>query len=187
MALAILFVGDSHLARLRASAVRIPVNANLRWDSMRGGGLTHLQSAVENLEWDEFERVPDIVVVFIGGNDLDRENCDAAWLAAIYAAYLNRLADLGARVMVLAQWPRPGARIGGVNFITNVRWFEERLKQSVRGGVWLWQWDKGLRFNSSFYASDGVHCARYKYKKVARYLSAACIAAIRNLRWWTFY
>jgi hypothetical protein len=184
--MALSFIGDSHLARLWSSGTRFPVNARLDFHCERGGGLGYLQSTIEEFEWETAE-LPDVAVIFLGGNDVDSWDCSPVELAGVYAVYLNRLADMGTRVMFMAQWPRPGARIGGVNFMTNVGLFEEALRCRVAQGVWLWQWDRGMRFSDSFFGRDGVHCSAFKYRKVARYLAAAGIAGFRNLHWWKFH
>lgn len=59
---------------------------------------------------------PDIVVVFLGGNDLDSGDVDAMKMASSYAAEYNKLSAMGWQVVIRSWlWPKPGSRIGVVN------------------------------------------------------------------------
>ena len=181
----VIFIGDSHLRRLPAAGTRIPLFGDVQFWCKGGVGLNYLKKSVELVRNKSVERrvpCPEVVVVFIGGNDLDRWDCSPVRLAVQYAHELEELGKCGCKVVYLRQWPRPGARIGGINFQTNLNLFEHALAGALSTGVWVWDWDRSLHFTGSFFSRDGVHCQPFKYKKVGRYLAAASIAAVRSSR-----
>lgn len=167
-------IGDSHLHWLHATGVS--VQANITWHTMRGGKLPFLLEAIELIEW---ERSVDVVVVMLGGNDLDQENLDVKALSNAYTFAFERLARSCQSLIYMAAWPRPGSRIG-LNYWTNVGIFEWLLARNSR--VWMWKWDRSLTFTRQFYARDGIHCARIRYKKVSRYLTAAILAGVKQIK-----
>ena len=139
-----------------------------------------LEDAVDDIEWDVRIREPhisDMVVVFIGGNDLDSPDVDVRRLASRYIDLYERLAKTGSHVIVFSQWPRPGARIGGVGFWTNALWFDHLLRQRAKVFS-VWDWDRRLRACEDFFV-DGVHCKPQMYKRVMRYFSAAIFFGMR--------
>jgi hypothetical protein len=177
-------VGDSHLWRLIESGERLPFEVEMASWLRRGGGVMYLEAVVDDLEWDTKVRSPpvsDLTVVFLGGNDLDRPDVDVPALARRYSYLYERLARLGTDVVVLEQWPRPGARIGGVSFRTNALWFDHLLKAYARGSYTVYHWDRQLRPNEVFFMNDGVHCRPSRYRKVMRYFASAVFAGLRSL------
>jgi branched-subunit amino acid aminotransferase/4-amino-4-deoxychorismate lyase len=175
-------IGDSHLARLFRSGTRLPCKVDEALWCRGGAGVRYLESIVDDIEWEEVKREPlvsDLVVVFIGGNDLDKPNVDVRALASTYANLYDRLKKLGSEVVVLTQWSRPGARIGGVNFQTNALYFDHLLTEQARDFT-VWAWDTRLRAHSEFFV-DGVHCHQSVYKRVMRYFSAAIFHGIRRM------
>ena len=183
------FIGDSHLARLVEAGVRFPVSGKLRYWTRRGGRIDFLARAVNDILGYEGERasVADVTVIFIGGNDIDASNVNIRAVATQFVSACNRLVQAGSMVFVCEQWPRPGARYGLINYQTNLEFFEHLVETGLDQGAWLWHWDKSLKFSDSFFGRDGVHCASYKCKKVARYFCAAAVAAARKLNWRLYY
>ena len=177
-------VGDSHLARLFQSGVRLPVEVNLAQWCRGGAGLAYLEGIVEKMEWEELPRTPqvsDVTIIFIGGNDLDRWDCNIQQLVTRYVSLCDRLARLGSRVVMLTQWPRPSARIGGVNFRVNQLYFNHLLQDQAHHFV-VWSWDRRLRTGGEgFFGRDGVHCSPAMFKRVMRYFTAAVFAGLRAI------
>lgn len=176
-------IGDSHLARLFKAGMKLSVEADLALWCRGGVGSDYLEKVIDDIEWDTLSRNPqisDLVVVFIGGNDLDTPDLDVVGLASRYITLYSRMASLGSQVIVLAQWSRPGARVGGVTFQTNALLFDHLLCQQARDFV-FWRWDKGLRAHSQFFQDDGVHCHPWAYKRVMRHFSSAVFQGVRNL------
>lgn len=181
MSLKLVIIGSSHIRRLLDAAVPIPLHSmEIAWRCEGGARLPMLRGVVDDIEWQILER-PDVVVVFLGGNDLDSRDVDARRLASLYATEYNSLAAMGCEVVILRGWPRPGARIGPITYWTNVESFEDEMADLLRDGCHLWTWDRSLTFTSQFFAFDGVHCRPTRYKKVMRYLVSAVLFAVRRL------
>lgn len=173
-------IGDSHLHRIRGET--FPLDANIVFWSRRGGGVDYLEEAIGLIQRDNSRNISqDIVVVFIGGNDLDAPYVAVRQLANRVAVIISRITRVAGAVAVLKQWPRPGAR-EGLNYWTNAQYFDYLLPDLLVMNCFTWKWDRTMRFNSSFFARDGVHCQPGRYKKVVRYLASAVLAAIRFLR-----
>ena len=146
-------VGDSHLARLFKSGERLPFEVDLAQWCRGGASLSYLESIIDRMEWEELQRSPqvsDLTVVFLGGNDLDRPNLVVCDLVSSYATQLRRLSQMGTEVVVLTQFPRPGARIGGVNFWTNAVYFDHLLTLQSKGDFRTCSWDPKLRPHGEF-------------------------------------
>jgi hypothetical protein len=179
-------IGDSHLARLEAAGARLPIDGSVDLWTRKGGGIEYLEYMVEEIDWDMFGRFPklasDITIIFLGGNDLDVDTCVPHRLADRFGRAIRKLVELDSIVFVMAQWPRPGARIGALNYWTNVGIFEGLLAKQLPEGCQVWDWDDQLRTNAYFFSRDGVHCVAQRHKKVGRYLASAAVAAARQLR-----
>ena len=173
-------IGDSHVARLKREWFAL--EADMCFWAKRGGGLRHLQDTVDAIEWAE-DRVDiaDVTVVFLGGNEMDSV-VDLKEKALAFAAEINRLSSVSRVVMIMRAWQRPGARIGAINYWTNVSYFEHLLSGMLFPSCWLWRWDRSLTFTHRFFARDGVHCRDGKLKAVVRYMTSAVLAGIRRLR-----
>lgn len=178
------FIGDSHLARLVESGVRFPCQGRCRFFSRKGAKINFLEDTTRNI----IRRgVADVTVIFIGGNDIDNKYADVRDLAERYAAAANSLQRKGSLVMIMDQWKRPGARAGECTYTTNLEYFNYIFPKLINFEVWQWEWGKRIVFNKNFFYKDGVHCTRFQYRKVARYLGAAAIAAARRLCWQLYY
>jgi hypothetical protein len=179
-------IGDSHLARLEAARTYIPIEGKVELWARRGGGIAHLEKVIDDIEWDMLGRYPrvgsDITIVFLGGNDIDKPFFNPKRLANRYARAVEQLVRMDSMVIIMAQWPRPGARVGGVHFRTDTLLFEKYLCDQLPASAWLWEWDSQMRFNDYFFQRDGVHCVPLRMVKLSRYLSAAAIAAARLFR-----
>lgn len=175
------FIGDSHLARLINDGVRFPCRGMCKFFARRGGKINYLEHVVGEII--NYRGVADVTVIFIGGNDIDNEYADITSLASRYAKVVNLLQQLGSKVMVMDQWRRPGARAGELTYTINLEYFNYLFSQLINAGVWQWKWGKRIVFNEKFFHLDGVHCRQGQYRKVARYLGAAAIAAARSFYW----
>jgi lysophospholipase L1-like esterase len=173
-------IGDSHLHRLLEADVRLPIAGSVTCWTKRGGGLLFLEQTVHSI----LQRgVADVTLVFLGGNDIDSHSLDLDSLTDRFVTALQALEDAGSLVVMMDQWPRPGARVGSYWYEQSEKYFKQIMEEKLAGRawIWLWEWDRSVRFNETFFHFDGVHCATYMHKKVARYLCAAAIAAARRL------
>ena len=172
-------IGDSHLHRLLQAETRFPMEGSVTYWTKRGGGAAFLEETVHSI----LQRgAAEVSVVFLGGNDIDSW-CGMDALVNRFVVALEALVKAGSLVILMDQWPRPGARIGGYQYSQRAATFKGRLEHQLASNhwVWMWDWDKGVSFTTEFFYWDGVHCAACRYKKVARYLGAAAIAAARAL------
>ena len=176
----ILIVDSSHLARLEASEISLAIRQRLHFHCVGGARLGFLRSVMDDVERERIPR-PSIALFFLGGNDIDNYRSEPESLAREYAAIYNRLSIIGTIVMIMRQWPRPGARIGAERYWQKVQVFEHHLENLIDRNCWIWAWDRTLRFNGSFFKQDGVHCRETKYKKVARYIRSPLLFAIKRL------
>ena len=102
-----------------------------------GAGLSFLEDVSYEVEWREY----DVIVIFMGGNDLDNADLDCRSMARDYCSVLRRIVSSGKLVVFMRGWPRPGAREGAVNYWTNVGQFEYHL-QKMLPNMWYWSWDR---------------------------------------------
>ena len=173
-------IGDSHVARLRDTPIAI--DTEMYFWVQRGGRWTHLRDTLQRIAADSNrDRLRDVIVIFIGGNDLDTQEVNVSNLAALYGDLLNRAESISGAVMFMAAWPRPGSRYS-VEYWTNVEYFEHLLKGRIGQKCQLWRWDRTLTFTERFFSHDGIHCHVRRYKKVVRYLMSAILAAMKRVR-----
>ena len=148
-------IGDSHLSRLRE--MHFPIEANVYFWSLRGGGIGHLRNSLMHISEDgSRQSVTDVIVIFLGGNDMDTPFADVAEMANRYLELLSFAERVASTVMVMKIWPRPGSR-QGTNYWTNVGYFEHLLEKSIGERCCIWGWDRSMTF-TIFFAPDGIHC-----------------------------
>ena len=136
-------VGDSHMVRLQQGEDTLPVQQQVEYECARGAGIGLLQKLVDDLEWEE-RPAPHVILIFLAGNDLDARDISPADVAEKYEIEARRLARLSIKVIFMSQWPRPGARVGGVNFWTNVLYYQHLLVSSLPSEVGFWYWHRYL-------------------------------------------
>jgi len=137
MSVKVAIIGDSHLAAIAGST--FPIVGDLDLKFKRGGKLDFLETCVDDMEWSMFAP-PDVVVIFLGGNDVDSLYCDVPAIANRILGLIDRLEAMARKVYIMRQWPRPGARHGDISYWTNVQYLEKLLNDS--GRVRPWAWDK---------------------------------------------
>ena len=170
-------IGDSHLRGIYPR--EFSFEGNIQIECKPGSGMTFAKQVVDRIEESSGLR-PHIFILAIGGNDLDKKVVEVPELVKKFVAIADVARSMNAVVMIMGQWPRPGARHGAVSYTTNVEYFEYLLRKQLPDNAWLWNWDKGLRVRAAnFFRGDGVHCQPKWKKKVKRYLLSAILAAIR--------
>lgn len=173
-------IGDSHFDNLKN--YKFPLDVELVSWTKRGGGVAYLEQTLEDIKQDRARNInTDIIIVFIGGNDLDQPFVPVKKLATRFSLMINKIARVAGGVAILKPWPRPGAR-QGLNYWTNVELFNHFLPDMLVMNSWMWSWDKSMKFSTSFFARDRVHCRPEQFKKVIRYTTSAILAAIKFLR-----
>lgn len=173
----ICIIGDSHMARLRNSGKPLPIRGNITWRVRSGAKIEFLRDVVEDVITRNQDY--DLVIVSMGGNDLDSPFVIVNDLIQKFVNELIRLLTKTPLVLFMEQWPRPGARFGPENYWTNVERFQHEIRCSSPVGIRLWSWDNSLRYPLSFYSRDLVHCHPRRYKKVARYLTSAILCGLK--------
>ena len=171
-------IGDSQLKNISSRDFHFDGRVDI--NSSSGSGIAYAEQIMADIEWSTGSEVkPDIIVIFIGGNDLDRSDANIHDLVSRFVVVAQEAEAMGALTMFMEQWPRPGARNGPITYTTNKEYFEYRLRSSLPKTSRLWRWDKSLRINDGFFARDGVHFHPRRKRKVIRYLLSAVLAAAR--------
>ena len=65
-------VGDSHIARMEAAGVRWPFKRCTSFLSRGGGGVSHPKRFVARIVGRPPHLIADVPLLFLGGNDVDR-------------------------------------------------------------------------------------------------------------------
>ena len=181
----VVLIGDSHLRSISARDFRT-FRGSVAIHYQPGSGLEYVEHIMAELDWREWgDTQPDTIVLMTGGNDLD-SSCyvDVNRLVARLVQVADEARLLGARLIIMEQFPRPGARYGGVNYQTNRLWFEHLLPRALPNNARYWRWDTTLRINDpDFLRSDGVHFRVSRRRKIARYLMSAMIFAVNWRQW----
>lgn len=171
-------VGDSHMARMEHMPFKLDAEI-VYWN--KRGGVTHLEQSLVRIREDPSRNISrDIVIIFMGGNDLDAKDVAVKKLATRISLAINEVARVAGVVAIMRQWPRPGAR-QGVNYWTNVNYFHYLLPEMLVMNSYMWAWDRSMQFGCSFFDRDGVHCKPKHHKKVVRYITSAILAGIKFL------
>ena len=175
-------IGDSQLRYIRVADLRYRGDLSISYKS--GSGIKYAEEVLEDItENRHTETPPDIIVLFTGGNDLDGQYVHLRHLVLRFERFTELAQRMGIQVMIMAPWPRPGARYGAINYVTNKEYFEQKLACDLPDNGWLWRWDKSLPlYSPTFWKEDGVHCRTRHKRKIARYLLSAILAAIRKRR-----
>ena len=170
----VLIVGDSHVRRMRA--FRRHLDGHLRLVSVewlfRGGATVAF--AEDNTQQ---ARGHKIVVLMIGGNDLD--NGMSPHQLADRVGYLAfryiRCAHVDA-VAVTSIWPRRDR-----TFNARAREYAEIMESRFHGDpqVTFWLWDRRQPMRSE----DGVHFTRHGYEVAMTYLMAIIVWVIHHNQW----
>ena len=87
------------MARLQQGENVLPIQQNVKYYTKRGAGIALLQRLVDEVEWED-QPTPDIILLFLGGNDLDAADVSPIEVARKYATEIDRLCLMGIRVMV---------------------------------------------------------------------------------------
>lgn len=168
-----MIAGDSHVGRLmrfRHIMSRKLYRGDVEVDFVFKGG-AHLHHMEEKLA--DMEPV-DLLVLLVGGNDVD----DGATNSAVIASF-DRIArkalDKGFKaVTITSLWPRRSVKY-------NDRIFELNglLSQRFAGysNVSFWMWDR----RQTFKTYDGVHLELAGYKRAIKYLVAAVLWSVKRM------
>ena len=181
----VVLIGDSHLRSISTRDFRT-FRGSVSIYFKPGSGIEYVEHIMAELDWREMGDIqPDTIVLMTGGNDLDNSYyVDVKKLVTRLVQVADEARLLGARLIIMEQFPRPGARYGGVNYQTNRWWFEHLLLSSLPNNARYWRWDTTLRINDpDFLRSDGVHFRTSRRRKIARYMMSAMIFAVNWRQW----
>ena len=180
MQLKVKVIGDSQLRYITEGDLRYRGEISISYRS--GSGIGFAERVLAEISRNRHtESPPDIIVLFTGGNDLDAHYAEICRLVARFVMFIQQAQSMNIQVMVMTQWPRPGARYGAINYTTNKEYFESKLFRNLPENGWLWKWDRSLPvYSTDFLKRDGIHCRPKYLKKVARYLLSAILAAVRK-------
>ena len=181
----VVLIGDSHLRTITQRDFRT-FNGSVSIFCEPGSGIEYVEYIMAELDWREYgDTQPDTIMLLTGGNDLDKSYyVDVKRLVARMVQVADEARLLGAKLIIMEQFPRPGARYGGVNYQTNRLWFEHLLIEALPSNARYWRWDTTLRINApDFLKPDGVHFRMSRRRKVARYLMTGMIFAVNWRRW----
>ena len=123
------------------------LDARIVFWSRRGGGISYLEETLVSIKSDQSRNHnTDIIVTFIGGNDLDSPFVAVKTLVRRFYLAINEVARVAGSVAVLKQWPRPGAR-QGINYWVNAEYFDYLLHDQLVMQCFTWSWDRSMKFN----------------------------------------
>ena len=169
-----LVIGDSHVRRIREYQHLITAKlrqgrVSIDWRFRGGAYLDFAEREVERAYGY------DIIVMMVGGNDLDRGTPRAS-IEASYARMENLARIRGVkRLIVTSIWPRRDANFNAVAR-THARVCSSLYQNLRRNLITFWEWDERQPFRTY----DGVHLEHHGYEKAVKYLLAPILWVIKH-------
>ena len=169
-----LILGDSHVGRMfpyRRWLGQHTTDISVRWIWQGGAGINWAEQQVGRCAGFR------LVILMIGGNDLDVGWCSPYQLADRIGFLADQILQEGAETVVIPSlWPR-----SNVNYNTRARQYAGIMERrfSFDPQVTFWLWDRRQAWRNV----DGVHFLHHGYRQAIRYLIAFIVWVINHNLW----
>lgn len=168
----VLVIGDSHVRRM--AEFRHILQAKLHHNRIRVN-FVHRGGAHLSFAESEVKKAYgyDIVLIMVGGNDLDR-GATIPYFEASYRRIETAARERGiTQIIITSVWPRHNGLFNHrATLLTQHLWTLFQYNQLVT----FWQWD----YRQSFMTYDGVHLMLRGYRKAISYLLAPILWAVKH-------